>query len=126
MNIEKIKFAAENMQRRIQENAFMEDGTPRWIKYGVQRRVVCAANNYGGYIVTGARHFCPIMHMQIDSVGEELLLALAGGFDNTQQGFIDQYGLFMDREEAFIVAKEAGQVLDRHEWGTTLFSESLY
>lgn len=104
----------------------MEDGTPRWVRYGATRRVVCAANNYGGYIVTGARHYCYIMRMQLMTIGEELLLEFCGGYDNVQQGFIDQYGIFMDREEACVVAKQAGQILDRHEWGETLFSESLY
>lgn len=40
--------------------------------------------------------------------------------------YIDQYGLFMSREESYQVAKEAGQILPRHEWGETLYSESLY
>ena len=124
--IEELKQLADQIRERIKGNAFMEDGTPRWVRYGVTRRIICAANNYGGYIVTGARHFCPIMCMQIDSVGHDLLLEFAGGYDNVEQGFIDQYGLFMDREEAYQVAKAAGQILTRHEWGETLYSESIY
>lgn len=126
MDIEDIRDIVEKMQQRIRENAFMEDGAPRWVKYGVTRRVVCAANNYGGYIVTGARHYCPVMHMHLQAIGEDLLLEFCGGYDSVQQGFIDQWGVFMDREEAYVVAKQAGQLLDRHEWGETLFSESLY
>ena len=48
---------------------------------------------------------------------------------NWEQGFIDQYGVFMTREEALKVATEAGQINVRR-WKTSpahlLFSEDLY
>jgi len=46
------------------------------------------------------------------------------------QGFIDQWGVFMCREEAMQVAKDAGQAIDieRGCGGSTtvLYSEGLY
>jgi len=45
------------------------------------------------------------------------------------QGFVDQYGVFMDRKEALQVAKEAGQlnIARIKTWpDNELFSEDLY
>jgi hypothetical protein len=48
--------------------------------------------------------------------------------ESAEQGFIDQWGKFMGREEAFDVATAAGQI--RHKSGNPdskeLFSEDLY
>jgi hypothetical protein len=88
-----------------------------------KRSVVCAANKYGSFIFTGVRHFCPVMcfnmaHYDIQGLRNEY---------GEVQGFIDQYGVFMDRREAAQVAAEAGQ-LDRygHVKPDVLFSEDLY
>lgn len=100
----------------------------------VQRVVVCAANQCPAdgrfttkpVTVLGARHFDERMREQINN------LKLAG-FNPTpeswEQGFIDQYGVFMTRQEAFRVARDAGQINVRR-WKTSpahlLFSEDLY
>ena len=47
--------------------------------------------------------------------------------DNTEeQGFIDQFGKFYNRKDAYIIAKENGQII--RDLGETdeLFSEHLY
>lgn len=65
-----------------------------------QRRVVCAANRYestiGGnpMVFVGVRHYCPIMRQNIQPFIEHL------NRSSEVQGFVDQYGVFMDREEA--------------------------
>jgi len=41
-------------------------------------------------------------------------------------GFLDQEGIFMDREEALIVARAANQIRDKTEPYDRLFSEDLY
>lgn len=94
------------------------------------RFVVCAACRYGELIVCGARHFDKVMHSQLRQMREDKLFAfeVAG---RAEQGFIDQYGVFMTREEAFEVAKAAGQLNVRrlktpHPDSTELFSEDLY
>lgn len=47
-----------------------------------------------------------------------------------EQGFIDQWGIFLNRQEAWKVAKAAGQILYRcggdDSDGGTLYSENLY
>ena len=88
----------------------------------VPRRVVCAAlRRSGGLIICGARHFDPIMRQVIGFIGgrQEWL--------GVEQGFIDQYGAFMPREEARVVAEAAGQIVRRVGGDSKiLFSENLY
>ena len=85
-----------------------------------QRRVVCSANLFPcGTMIVGVRHWDPLMRQQADAYG------LKGG--NCQQGFIDQHRVFMTREEAWVVAETAGQIVYRGNWGEgTLYSENLY
>jgi hypothetical protein len=84
--------------------------------------IVCAAiRNKEGRTICGARHYCNFMREQIE---------VSGGYDpwyEDEQGFIDQYGNFYTREEAWIVAEENGQIRRRIEGNDgTLFSENLY
>jgi len=87
------------------------------------RSVVCAANKYGDLVFVGVRHFCPVM--QFNMQGYEI--AKLQKEHGEVQGFIDQHGVFMDRREAAIVAKESGQLA---RYGDNipeiLFSEDLY
>ena len=95
----------------------MEDWKPDLSK----RRVVCAAcRDTDGLIVAGARHFDGIMHAQIAAMGK------SDSFRGAEQGFIDQFGLFLTREEAYKVAEEKGQLLNKPTIPGTLFSEDLY
>jgi len=92
------------------------------------RTVVCAANRFPGLVkgpivVCGARHFDGVMHPVIAALG---LQHQAG---DAEQGFIDQYGVFMSREEAVAVARAAGQLNTRRPKThpeEQLFSEDLY
>ena len=88
----------------------------------LERRVVCAAiRNDDGHIICGARHYDGIMHFQILSSKENWRK------DTVEQGFIDQDGIFLTREEAFLIATERGQI-QRRVGGDSgkLFSENLY
>lgn len=87
------------------------------------RVVVAAANRLGDYVVVSARHFDPLMHAQIKALG------LTAEFRKSTQGFIDQYGTFMDRFEALAVATAQGQIHWRRPKThptDRLFSEDLY
>ncbi len=42
------------------------------------------------------------------------------------QGFITSLGRYVDRKEALIIARNAGQLLKRHFHATELFSESVW
>lgn len=94
----------------------------------IGRRVVCAANRCTeeGEMVIGVRHFDRLMCQKIDSLN----IVYGYELDFSEQGFIDQYGVFMDRQEAWRVAVEAGQIIRRvggdDSQGGTLYSENLY
>jgi hypothetical protein len=86
------------------------------------RVVVCAAiQNKHGEIIAGPRHLDDIMRNQI---------ARSGGHERwkgAEQGFIDQRGVFLTREQALAIAKHTGQI--RRRCGgdiERLFSENLY
>lgn len=83
--------------------------------------VVCAAHKKGDRIITGARHYDSIVQQQIE---------LTEGYDywkDAKQGFIDQKGNFLSREEALAIATKNNQI--RRRCGSDekqLFSENLY
>lgn len=88
------------------------------------RVVVCAAiKNHFGFVIVGQRHFDSVMTETMNDHTADIRSWSLG-----DQGFIDQHGVFMTREEAYKVAKEAGQIKYRCEGdeGRFLFSENLY
>ena len=85
------------------------------------RRIVCAVLQAAdGTIIVGPRHFDTTM---VHAIGRMNLPA-----QTYVQGFIDQRGDFLTREEAWVIASDAGQIVrivpgnDRQQ----LFSENLY
>jgi hypothetical protein len=92
-------------------------------------RVVCAAIRAAdGSVLLGVRHYSADMHAQIAARkdGEKFKHRL-----DKDQGFVNQHGVYMTREEAYRVALAAGQLrypdacgqgLD----GPKLYSEGLY
>lgn len=85
------------------------------------RRVVCAANRIDGVIVCGARHFDTVMHGVLEAMN---MPRDKRGY--MEQGFIDQFGLFLTREEAYVLASEKGQIKGEPNIVGVLFSEDLY
>lgn len=102
------------------QDALVGTSTPG---YEYHRRVVCAANLYeDGLMLIGARHWDTQMHLQADRIG---FVRKEHGAE--QQGFIDQHGKFMTREEAWVVAWNAGQIIRRCGGDDRcLYSENLY
>ena len=92
------------------------------------RVVVCAANRLNipwiegttkYKIAIGVRHFDMVML-------EQMPKPLWSDYE-IEQGFIDQFGLFMTREEAYLVAQAAGQIKYRCGGDEgVLYSENLY
>lgn len=91
-----------------------------------ERRVVAAANKYGDVIVVADRHHSRFMNSQLKILKEAGVIK---SIHTREQGFIDNQGNFLTREEACIVAREAGQI-NQVRLKTTpfreLFSEDLY
>lgn len=93
------------------------------------RRVVCAAiRATDGDVLLGIRHYSEDMHRQIDARRDGEKFAHRHDED---QGFVDQHGVFMSREEAWEVADLKGQIRDYDACGNglngpKLYSEGLY
>lgn len=90
----------------------------------IQPRVVCAAIAYpSGLCIVGARHGDMVMSQQYK-------LRKPGDAHHGIQGFIDQWGRFMNRTTAWKIAEAAGQIHRRCGGddvdGGTLYSENLY
>lgn len=84
-------------------------------------RIVCAAVQLaGGLIIPSARHLDMTMRLVIASIGAKTM-------QSSVQGFIDQHGNFLTRQEAWMVAWENNQVRRRVPGDEgTLYSENLY
>lgn len=74
------------------------------------RRVICAAIRAAdGSVLLGIRHYSADMHRQIEARADGHKFRHRHDED---QGFVDQYGVFMSRAEAFNVALDAGQKIN--------------
>ncbi len=107
----------ENQMKPTYENVF--HGEYKELRL-VNRRVICAACRFGDVIVAGARHFDTVMHGNVSGRFSRKEASEA------EQGFIDQFGIFLTREEAYVLAKAKGQIKDTPCIPGTLFSEDLY
>ena len=93
------------------------------------RRVVCAAiRSADGDLLLGIRHYSMDMHEQIATRRDSTKFKHRHDHD---QGFVDQYGVYMTREEAYKVAQAAGQIIHPEACGAgldgpKLYSEGLY
>lgn len=101
----------------------------------LQPRIVCAAMLMkDASIITGIRHFSPEMRTTMFRIyGEKYHLQVA------EQGFVDQFGKFYNRQDAWKIADLNGQIIRPTGWEKTsqprnpnvgdegtLFSENLY
>jgi len=103
-------------------------------------RIVCAANHYSfkniinqedDFLIVGPRHndLTMLNQLKICEVylnDEGILIEDA----HVEQGFIDQFGDFYTRQEAWKIAEANGQIYRRvggdDRNGGTLYSENLY
>lgn len=86
-----------------------KDSNPPWLRSPDTIRVVSmAACIVDGNLIVGNRHFCPIMRMTIEMLGLSGEQLQQNHDMRTEQGFVDQWGVYMSREEAWCVAEAAG------------------
>ena len=90
------------------------------------RVIVCSAiRSEKGSVVCGPRHYDRTMLNQMNlQVNPEDFWHKSGD----DQGFVDQFGGYLTREEALVVARAAGQLEGRkkHNPKNQLCSEDLY
>lgn len=98
-------------------------------------RIVCAANRckVTDQIIIGIRHYDTLMlQAKDDAKSFAKVESWPEPFrhDATEQGFVDQFGKFYIRTEAWKIAEANGQILRRvggdSTNGGTLYSENLY
>lgn len=98
------------------------------------RKVVCAANRItmkDGRVITlvGVRHWDPLMHEQADAHGIANRKERVSQRVSEEQGFLDQWRVFMDRKEAMQVVLASGQPFDMERNGGSgdeLYSEGVW
>lgn len=83
--------------------------------------IVCAACRWpDGHIILGIRHFSPDMRLSAELQGYDVK-------DCREQGFVDQYGQYYNRQEAYKIAKANNQYRPYPPYTEgTLYSEDLY
>lgn len=87
--------------------------------------IVCAANKLGGTILIGARHCDDIMHSVARRIyGDSTKMF----FTKSEQGFIDQFCRFYNRQDAYDIVQKNGQPFnaERNAIVGELYSEGLY
>lgn len=91
------------------------------------RKVICAACHCKTYdtVLISPRHWDSTMHKQLALFPEKYKLLTPNQWE---QGFVDQFGVFMTRVEAFQVAQTSGQKINHtlNLSDVQLFSEGLY
>lgn len=97
-----------------------------------QRIVSAAMLMDDGHIITGVRHYSPDMRATMKRVygmGFKLFgrwIKKPYHLRVKEQGFVDNFGQFLTREEAWTIAEKNGQILFKVSLPGTLFSENLY
>lgn len=88
--------------------------------YGADKaqRIVCAACRWpDGHVILGIRHFSPDMRLSAALQGYDVA-------ECREQGFVDQFGTYLTREEAFKIAMQQGQFRAYQSAITTAFDIS--
>lgn len=91
-------------------------------------RVVCAAYVMkDGFIVSGVRHLSPDMRATMERIyGEGYWEKISRENHHIEGGFINQFGEYLTREEAWVIAVERGQIFREVSSPGALYSECLY
>ena len=104
-------------------------------------RIVCAAMKNGhGDIICSPRHYDGLCHQQLRRSTPWFFRSWLFRFfhirskrwASCEQGFVDQFGKFYNRNEAWVVAREQNQIIklcgNQHSLkeDNELFSENLY
>lgn len=89
-------------------------------------RVACAAirEKESGLIIAGVRHYDGIMRTMIRLIDPE---RITPSLYACEQGFLDNKGGFLTREQAWVIAEKAGQIRPHPSMKPgILHSEDLY
>ena len=97
-----------------------------WEESGIDKPkqyIVCAACRHHGTMLAGPRHWDGVMRGQYKQLRADLQVP----HSMFEQGFLDQFGQFISRRDAYQIAKQNGQPINESRNGRAeLFSEGLY
>lgn len=87
--------------------------------------IICSAIHYGGRTWRGHRHRHALQAMN-DELSYNMTRKELSSIEHNF-GFMTSENRFVDRKEAYKIAKEANQIIDiEHKAGFELYSEDLY
>lgn len=99
-------------------------------------RIVCAAVRCAGKVICGPRHFDHVMWATILGMSledfdkfrqDQLPPPSVSVWGRGEEGFVDQFGTFHSRRDAWDIAEARGQITrDLKCGGGVLYSEHLY
>lgn len=97
------------------------------------QRIVCAACKHkNGAVIVSVRHFDGITH---EGIALRKQIDPDENWQDSEQGFVDQFGQFLSRTDSWVIACAANQIFrlvggqveeDIGKTGTKLYSENLY
>lgn len=118
-----VEYIRADLAPDKEETVSLRDLVKNQQEYGSIRdkRIVCAACRWpDGHIILGIRHFSPDMILSAHLQGYRTI-------DCREQGFVDQYGNYLTRQEAYQIAEKNGQYNPYEPYTPgTLYSEDLY
>lgn len=94
----------------------------------VKRQIIAAACKYGETIIVGVRHYDKIMTSQLRMFPEDSEVKMMNRGE-VIQGFIDNHGNFLNRQEAMELVKSNGQPfypIRNSGNGKELYSEGVW
>lgn len=88
-----------------------------------RQRIVSAACRKGTIIICSPRHMDTVCRQIIDNIESDD----PSWWYDAEQGFVDQFGNFLTRKEAWVIAVRQNQIIRDHDKCVgTLYSEHLY
>jgi hypothetical protein len=123
--LDEARLGVGNPEFRLKEEEAQVPHPWKGIEQG-DNRVVCAAQKFpDGTIVLGVRHYDEFVHRTLELINRHTTDSKEQA--KVIQGFVDRFGNFLTREEAWVVAFNAGQIIRRCGGDNgKLFSENLY
>lgn len=118
---QRLKWVLEGEKWVFNKNGFLLRTHKLFAHTPMQQRISSAALRLpDGTIVVSPRHYDRLCHEILDKLNWS-------GEGRPEEGFVDQFGKFLDRKEAFKVAYVAGQIIRRcgGDYAGILYSENI-
>ena len=118
---DRISDLLEEAANELERMQHLEREGP-WIVCAAMKIKLSKVNDERELIICSPRHWDTIAHAQFNQIDDSFYKS------KEAQGFVDQFGNFYDRAEAFEIAEKNGQIVKKsgNPSSKILFSEDLY